>query len=104
MKRKISHLAIIMASWCALIGPLIAEEPGRMLDEAYLESLKTEVHPKNAPEVSEGVLFRSKVIIGKAGKRDLTADVFTPTEIPREARPAIVFLHGGSGVVGGILQ
>ena len=100
MKRRILHVAVIVVSWCTLIEPLIAEERGQMLDEAYLESLKTEVHPKNPPEVSEGVLFRSKVVIGKAGERDLTADVFTPTKIPREARPAIVFLHGGSWMSG----
>ena len=72
----------------------------KSLDEAYLESLRTEVHPKSHPKVSKGVLFRSKVIIGKAGKRNLTGDVFTPKKIPRKPRPAIVFLHGGSWMFG----
>jgi len=79
-----------------LIGPLAGRPQDDTLDEAYLESLKTEVHPKNPPDVSVGVLFRSKVVIGRAGTRDLTADVFTPKKIPSKPRPAIVFLHGGS--------
>lgn len=100
MHSRILHLAIMALAFCMLIEPLVGKPRNETLDEAYLESLKTEVHPKNPPEVSEGVLFRSKVVIGKAGKRDLTADVFTPKEIPSEPRPAIVFLHGGSWMFG----
>lgn len=82
------------------IGPQTARCQDKGVDEAYLESLKTEVHPKHPPRVSEDVLFRSKVVIGKAGQRDLTADVFTPKQIPQDPRPAIVFLHGGSWMFG----
>jgi len=81
-------------------NPLIAEEQGEKLDEAYLESLRTEVHPKSHPKVSKGVLFQPKIIIGKAGERNLTGDVFTPKKIPSKTRPAIVFLHGGSWMFG----
>jgi len=87
-------------AFCVPVEALVGKPSDETLDEAYLESLKTEVHPKNPPVVSEGVLFRSQVIIGKAGKRDLTADVFTPGRIPNKPRPAIVFLHGGSWMFG----
>ncbi len=100
MQRRVLNIAILMVSWCILVESLIAEEQGEMLDEAYLESLRTEVHPKSHPKVSKGVLFRPKVIIGKAGERNLTGDVFTPKKIPRKTRPAIVFLHGGSWMFG----
>jgi len=94
MQPRILYVAVM--ALCILVEPLTGESRDETIDEAYLESLKTEVHPKNPPEVSEGVLFRSKVIIGKAGERDLTADVFTPRKVPAKPRPAIVFLHGGS--------
>ncbi len=100
MHRRILYVAVVLIFWGILIAPLTADQPGEAIDEAYLESLRTEVHPKDPPEVSKGVLFRSKVIIGKAGQRNLTADVFTPKAIPPEARPAIVFLHGGSWMFG----
>ncbi|MBL7189687.1 MAG: alpha/beta hydrolase [Phycisphaerae bacterium] len=96
MQPRILYAAIMASAFCVAVEPLVGEPRDETLDEAYFESLKTEVHPKNPPEVSQGVLFRSKVIIGKAGERDLTADVFTPKKIPSEPRPAIVFLHGGS--------
>jgi len=94
------NVAAAVLVLCTLTGHLAAESQNGRIDEAYLESLRTEVHPKNPPEVSEGVLFRAKVIIGKAGRRDLTADVFTPEKIPSKPRPAIVFLHGGSWMFG----
>ena len=94
------NMAAVIVILCVLTVPVAAESQNEMIDEAYLESLRTEVHPKNPPEVSEGVLFRAKVKIGKAGRRDLTADVFTPRKIPSKARPAIVFLHGGSWMFG----
>ena len=96
MLPRILHVAIMSFAFCVAVEPLVGEPRDETLDEAYLESLKTEVHPKNPPKVSQGVLFRSKVTIGKAGKRNLTADVFTPKKIPSKPRPAIVFLHGGS--------
>jgi acetyl esterase/lipase len=94
MQPRVLYAAIM--AFCILVEPLTGQPRDETIDEAYLESLKTEVHPKNPPKVSQGVLFRSKVTIGKAGKRDLTADVFTPRKIPNKPRPAIVFLHGGS--------
>jgi acetyl esterase/lipase len=100
MKSGILHFIVAAVALCMLIEPAMAKSQNETVDEAYLESLKTEVHPKNPPEVSEGVVFRSKVIIGKAGKRDLTGDVFTPKKIPSKPRPAIVFLHGGSWMFG----
>ncbi|MEA3227002.1 MAG: alpha/beta hydrolase, partial [Planctomycetota bacterium] len=100
MQPRILHVAIMAFAFCMLTEPLVGKPRDETLDEAYLESLKTEVHPKNPPRISEGVLFRSKVIIGKAGNRNLTADVFTPKKIPSEPRPAIVFLHGGSWMFG----
>ncbi len=100
MQPRIVHVAVMAVAFCMMIEPLVGEPRDETLDEAYLESLKTEVHPKNPPIVSEGVLFRFKVIIGKAGNRNLTADVFTPKKIPSEPRPAIVFLHGGSWMFG----
>ena len=100
MQPRIIYVALMAFVFCMLTEPLVGEPRDETLDEAYLESLKTEVHPKNPPEVSQGVLFRSKVIIGKAGNRNLTADVFTPKKIPSKPRPAIVFLHGGSWMFG----
>ncbi len=100
MKPEFLLFAAAAIALCMLIEPVIAEPQDETLDEAYIESLKTEVHPNAPPEVSEGVVFRSKVIIGKAGKRDLTGDVFTPKKIPSKPRPAIVFLHGGSWMFG----
>jgi len=100
MLPRILYAAVMACTLCVLIEPLVGEPRDETLDEAYLESLKTEVHPKNPPKVSQGVLFRSKVIIGKAGNRNLTADVFTPKKIPNKPRPAIVFLHGGSWMFG----
>lgn len=96
MKPGILPVIIAAVALCTPIEPGIAKTQNETVDQAYLESLKTEVHPRNLPRVSEGVLFRSKVIIGKAGQRDLTGDVFTPEKIPSSPRPAIVFLHGGS--------
>ncbi|MFC1713964.1 alpha/beta fold hydrolase [Candidatus Poribacteria bacterium] len=70
-------------------------------DYAFLESVRTEQHPdRNNPNVPDGVLFRPKVVFGSVSGRDLTADVFTPKEIPSGPRPAIVFLHGGSWMFG----
>ena len=100
MQPGIQNFAATMVAVCMLTVPVIAEPQNETVDEAYLESLKTEVHPKNPPKVSEGVLFRHKVVIGKAGPRDLTGDVFTPKKIPNDLRPAIVFLHGGSWMHG----
>jgi acetyl esterase/lipase len=96
MKPGILHFTIAAVALCMLIEPAIAKPQNETVDEAYIESLKTEVHPKNPPKVSDGVLFRSKVVIGKAGERDLTGDVFTAEKVPSKPRPAIVFLHGGS--------
>jgi len=47
---------------------------------------------------------RMAAVFGADDGRDLTADIFTPTEIPAEPRPAIVFLHGGSWMHGGPSQ
>ncbi len=96
MTFKMLTIAIIAASYFVLTETQCAEEPLKEIDEAYLESLRTEIHPKDPPEVSKRVLFRHKVVLGKAGERDLQGDVFTPKRIPKEPRPAIVFLHGGS--------
>ena len=93
---KMLTIAIIAASYFVLTETQCAEEPLEEIDEGYLESLRTEIHPKDPPEVSKRVLFRHKVVLGKAGERDLQGDVFTPKRIPKEPRPAIVFLHGGS--------
>ena len=48
----------------------------------------------------DNVLFQPKAVFGSVHGRDLTADVFTPKEIPSSPRPAIVFLHGGSWMFG----
>ncbi len=100
MQPRILSVAVAVVTSCVFTAPLIAEPQNKTVDEAYLESLRTEVHPKNPPKISEGVLFRSKVILGKAGEHDLTGDVFTPEKIPNKPRPAIVFLHGGSWMHG----
>lgn len=100
MQPRFIYIPVIALVYCILFEPLIGICQDNALDKAYLESLKTEVHPKSSPKVSADVLFRPKVVIGKAGKRDLTADVFTPKNIPNQARPAIVFLHGGSWMFG----
>jgi acetyl esterase/lipase len=100
MQLRTRDSVIAAAILFLLAGPLTAEPQNETVDEAYLESLRTEVHPQNPPKVSDGVLFRSRVTIGKAGERDLTGDVFTPKIIPSKARPAIVFLHGGSWMHG----
>jgi acetyl esterase/lipase len=68
---------------------------------AFLESIRTEQHPdRSKPDVPDNVLFRPKVVFGLVNSRALTADVFTPKEIPSSPRPAIVFLHGGSWMFG----
>ena len=100
MQSGILNFIVVTVTLFMLATPLAAEPRNEMVDEAYLESLRTEVHPKNPPKVSEGVLFRSRVVIGKAGERNLTGDVFTPEKIPSKSRPAIVFLHGGSWMHG----
>jgi len=104
MTSGILNFTVAVVTLFMLAVPLAAEPQNEMVDEAYLESLRTEVHPKNTPKVSEGVLFRSRVAIGKAGERNLTGDVFTPEEIPGSLRPAIVFLHGGSWMHGSASQ
>lgn len=100
MLTKIFQCAVMALAFCMSVEPLVATPQNEAVDEAYLESLRTEVHPKHPPRVSDGVLFRAKVVFGKAGERDLTADVFTPKNIPSKPRPAIVFLHGGSWMFG----
>lgn len=100
MQPGLVYLTLLTLVVSIQIEPPIAQCQDQGVDEAYLESLKTEVHPKRPPRVSEDVLFRSKVAIGKAGERDLTADVFTPKQVPQRPRPAIVFLHGGSWMFG----
>lgn len=71
-------------------------------DPAFEESMRTEIQPdRNHPVVADGVAFQKAVVFGSDDGRDLTADVFTPAEIPDTPRPAIVFLHGGSWIKGG---
>ena len=53
------------------------------------------------PDVLDRVRFQPEVIFGSDKGRDLTADIFTPRELPSTPRPAIVFLHGGSWISGG---
>lgn len=70
-------------------------------DEAFRESIRTEQHPdRDKPDIPEGVEFQKEVVFGSVDGRDLTADTFTPKQIPPIARPAIIFLHGGSWRLG----
>lgn len=74
-------------------------------DVAFEESMRTEQHPdRDRPDVADGVTFEKAVVFGSDEGRDLTADVFTPTDVPSSPRPAIVFLHGGSWLKGGPSQ
>ena len=64
-------------------------------DPAFIESMRTEQHPdRERPDIAQGVAFHRAVVIGCNQGRDLQADLFTPTELPSDLRPAIVFLHG----------
>jgi acetyl esterase/lipase len=70
-------------------------------DAAWLESVRTERHPdRDAFVAPPGVLFQPRTVIGRAGARELTADLLTPETLPARPRPAIVFLHGGAWRLG----
>jgi len=74
-------------------------------DEAFLESVRTEQHPdRDNPYIPDNVKFIPYMIYGSVNGRNLTADVFTPQQMPAKPRPAIVFLHGGSWMFGGPSQ
>jgi len=96
MKDSIIKLSIAVLTLCAALQPAFGQKKETEPDRAYLESLRTEVHPTTMPDVSENVYFQANVIIGRTGEHNITADVFTPKKIPDKARPAIVFLHGGA--------
>jgi acetyl esterase/lipase len=71
------------------------------LDEGTLEAIRAEQHPaRDETKASQDVSKELGLVFGKSDGRDLTLDLFTPTEIPSEPRPAIVFLHGGSWLMG----
>ncbi len=98
MKHKQSTI-ILLLSFVLATSVAIAQEITQ--DAAFLESLRTEIHPdRENPEVPDDVAYKLNVIFGNADGRDLTADVFTPVATPENPRPAIVFLHGGSWMFG----
>ncbi|MFC1607523.1 alpha/beta hydrolase fold domain-containing protein [Candidatus Latescibacterota bacterium] len=70
-------------------------------DTAFLESVKTEIHPErdNADYPNE-LYVKRRFVYGVDNGRQLEADIFTPIVIPEKARPAIVFLHGGAWMFG----
>jgi len=97
--KNIKTTILLLVSFVLSTNAVLAQEI--MQDAAFLESLRTEVHPdREKPEVPDNVTFKLNVIYGKADGRDLTADVFTPVMTPEKPRPAIVFLHGGSWMFG----
>ena len=68
----------------------------RALDPATREADRTEQHPnRDSTEGADGLQVALRVPYGTVDGRDLTLDSFTPEIQPRNARPAIVFLHGG---------
>ncbi len=90
---------ILLVSIVFSTSTVLAQEVKQ--DVAFLESLRTEVHPdRDKPEVPDDITFKLNVIYGSADGRDLTADIFTPVKTPENPRPAIVFLHGGSWMFG----
>ncbi len=48
------------------------------------------------PAISSAVMVLPNVVYGSPGGRDLHLDVYLRKELPKEPRPAIVFIHGGS--------
>ncbi len=77
---------------------IFGQEP---MDEAFQESVKTEIHPDRYAEgYPPGILVHHEFIYGVDNGRQLEADIFTPMVIPDDPRPAIVFLHGGSWMFG----
>ena len=53
-------------------------------------------------DVAEGVTFERAVVIGSDEGRDITADVFTPTEIPIERRGRDLRLEAARPVQQGV--
>ncbi len=79
--------------------------PSPKNDRAFAESMRSEQHPdRKHPNIAEIVDFHRALVIGCNQGHDLQADLLTPAELPREPRPAIVFLHGGSWLAGGPSQ
>ncbi len=71
------------------------------LDEGTLESIRTEQHPdRDDAKDTDSVRIERGLVYGSVDGRDLTLDLFTPRETPSEPRPAIIFLHGGSWLMG----
>jgi len=98
MKLKGLFMILIIILIC-ISTTVIAQQ--NMNDEAFLESMRTEIHPdREKPDVPDNVTVKLNLIYGNVDGRNLTADIFTPKETPESARPAIVFLHGGSWVTG----
>ena len=92
-------VVILLVSFVLTTSPALSQQINQ--DEAFLESVRTEVHPdRGKPDVTDDVAFKLNVIYGNADGRNLTADVFTPVTTPENPRPAIVFLHGGSWMFG----
>jgi acetyl esterase/lipase len=48
------------------------------------------------PAISSAVTVVPNVVYGSPGGRDLHVDLYLRKELPKQPRPAIVFIHGGS--------
>lgn len=92
-------VVILLVSFVLSTSAALAQQIRQ--DEAFLESVRTEIHPdREKPEMPDNVVFKPNVIYGNADGHNLAADIFTPVETPENPRPAIVFLHGGSWMFG----
>jgi acetyl esterase/lipase len=70
-------------------------------DTAFLESVKTEIHPDRYKDgYPTSLLVKHHFVYGIDNGRELEADIFTLRSFPDKPRPAIVFLHGGSWMFG----
>lgn len=67
-------------------------------DKEDLIRKTNEVHKKYP--IDKEVSTIREVCYGDVEGRKLYLDIYTPTEIPNNPRPAIVFVHGGSWMVG----
>ena len=72
-------VVILLVSFVLSTSAALAQQIRQ--DEAFLESVRTEIHPdREKPEMPDNVVFKPNVIYGNADGHNLAADIF---KVPR---------------------
>ena len=87
--------APVAAEQRAKRGQTATPRQAEATDQGERVSRRTEVFPSQ-PGLPPSVEVRQDVVYGSPNGRDLHLDVIMRRQLPKEPRPAIVFIHGGS--------